>query len=140
MVALGKGVCFGLDARVECFGAPSGNGNIKLSIGAGTTFGDRIHLGCINRIEIGKNVLFGSNILIVDHTHGTPRADLESDILVPPVARPIVSKGPVIIGDNVWVGDAVVILPNVKIGEGAIIGAGAIVRNDVAARSIFVGR
>jgi acetyltransferase-like isoleucine patch superfamily enzyme len=139
-IDLGNGVCFGVDARVECYCACSEQDVYCLSIGEGTTFGDRVHLGCANSIKIGKNVLFGSNILIVDHSHGTPGADIKVKNLVAPSARPIISKGKIRIEDNVWVGDAVVILPNVTIGEGAIIGAGAIVRTDIPARTIYLDR
>lgn len=94
------------------------------------------HIGAINRIKIGDNVLIGSRVLITDHNHG--EATLES-IALSPVFRPLCSKGPVIIGDNVWIGEGVAILPNVKIGENAIIGANSVVSSDVAANSVVGG-
>jgi maltose O-acetyltransferase len=36
-------------------------------------------------------------------------------------------KGPVILGDNVFIGFAAKILPNVKLGEWTIVGAGSVV-------------
>ena len=56
-----------------------------------------------------------------------------------PQRRPLYSKGPVIIGDNVWIGDKVTILPGVTIGNNAVIGANTVVTKDVPAYSIAVG-
>lgn len=49
------------------------------------------------------------------------------------------SKGDIILGDDVWIGERATILSGVKIGQGAIIGAGAIVAKDVPPYAIFVG-
>ena len=49
------------------------------------------------------------------------------------------SKGPVIIGNDVWVGDRVTILSGVKIGDGAIIAAGSIVTDDVPPYTVVGG-
>ena len=92
------------------------------------------HIGCINKIVIGNNVMIGSGVLITDHQHGilaysdTPVAD-----------RELVSKGPVIIGDNVWIGQRAQILKGVSIGDGAIIAAGAIVTHDIPSNCVAVG-
>ena len=59
--------------------------------------------------------------------------------MVSPRERNIYSKGPVIIGNNVWIGDKVTICPNVTIGDGAIIGANSVVTKDVPAFSIVAG-
>jgi acetyltransferase-like isoleucine patch superfamily enzyme len=48
-----------------------------------------------------------------------------------PFRRPLVSKGPVLIGDCVWIGDKATILPGVTIGKGSVIGANAVVTKDV---------
>jgi acetyltransferase-like isoleucine patch superfamily enzyme len=49
------------------------------------------------------------------------------------------SKGPVIIGNDVWVGAGAIILSGVSIGDGAIVAAGAVVTKDVPAYSIVGG-
>ena len=49
------------------------------------------------------------------------------------------SKGPVIIGNDVWIGHGVTILSGVKIGDGAVIGAGSLVISDVDSYSIVAG-
>ena len=49
------------------------------------------------------------------------------------------SKGPIIIGDDVWLGENVIILSGVTIGQGAIIGTGSIVTKDVQPYSMVAG-
>ena len=49
------------------------------------------------------------------------------------------SKGNIIIEDDVWIGERATILSGVHIGQGAIIGAGAVVAKDVPPYAIFVG-
>lgn len=49
------------------------------------------------------------------------------------------SKGPVIIGNDVWIGQNVTILSDVRIGNGAIIGAGSVVTKDVKPYTIVCG-
>jgi len=50
-----------------------------------------------------------------------------------------VSKGPVFIGNDVWVGGNAMILSGVTIGDGAIVAAGAVVTQNVPAYSIVAG-
>jgi acetyltransferase-like isoleucine patch superfamily enzyme len=49
------------------------------------------------------------------------------------------SKGDVIIGNDVWIGYGALILSGVKIGDGAVIGAGAVITKDVEPYSIVTG-
>lgn len=49
-----------------------------------------------------------------------------------------VSKGNIIIEDDVWIGQNCIILSGVKIGRGSIVGAGSVVSKNVAPYSIFV--
>ncbi|MCK7499235.1 MAG: hypothetical protein MZW92_58750 [Comamonadaceae bacterium] len=58
---------------------------------------------------------------------------------MPPNLRPVVSKGPVIIEDEVWLGQGVVVLPNVRIGRSSIIGANAVVTHDIPPYSVAAG-
>jgi len=95
-----------------------------------------VHIGAINQINIGNNVLIGSHVLITDHMHGTLSKD---DMLVVPVRRRLNSRGGVIIEDDVWIGEGVAVLPGVHIGRGAIIGANAVVVSDVAPETIVGG-
>jgi len=46
-------------------------------------------------------------------------------------------KGPITIGDDVWIGYGATILSGVTIGQGAIIGAGSIVAKDIPPYAIY---
>lgn len=49
------------------------------------------------------------------------------------------SRGPVVIGNDVWVAWGATIMSGVKIGDGAIVGAHAVVTRDVAPYSLVAG-
>ncbi len=108
----------------------------KIEIGNNCSIGDFSHVTAINEIRLGNNVRMGKNILITDNSHGS--SDL-SMLDIPPNFRPLVSKGPVIIDDNVWIGAKSCIMPGVHIGKGAIIGAGSVVTKDIPAAAIAAG-
>lgn len=119
---------------LESFGNQSFNPSI--TIGKNCWIGLHNHISSTNRIEIGDGFLSGKWVTIVDNDHGN--TDYES-LQVPPAKRTIVSKGPVIIGKNVWVGDKATILAGVTIGEGAVIAANTVVTKDVPAYSVCAG-
>ena len=48
-------------------------------------------------------------------------------------------KGPIVVGDDVWIGFGATVLSGVTIGQGAIIGAKSIVTKDVPPYAIYVG-
>lgn len=50
-----------------------------------------------------------------------------------------VSKGDIVVGDDVWIGYGAIIMSGVHIGQGAVIGAGSIVTNDLPPYSIAAG-
>jgi len=115
------------------------DGRGRIEIGAQVNFSDQVHIGAWDRVQIGDGVLLGSRVLITDHSHGaSPRAP-DFDFAVPPNQRPIVSKGPVVIGPRVWLGDGVCVLAGVMVGEGAIVGANSVVVCDVPARTVWAG-
>lgn len=108
----------------------------KLTIGSNCNFGAYNHITCTNEVTIGDNVLTGKWVTISDNSHGTTD---EESLKTPPALRPIVSKGKVIIGNNVWIGDKATILAGVTIGDGAVIGANTVVTKDVPSMSVVVG-
>lgn len=108
----------------------------SITIGDGCVIGCNAHITAINRITIGNKLLTGSNVLITDNSHGNCTFE-ERDIV--PMKRPLMSKGPVVIEDNVWLGDNVCVLANVTIGKGAVIGANSVVTHSIPQYSIAVG-
>ena len=94
------------------------------------------HITAINKIRIGKNVLTGTNVLISDNEHGESS---RQNMNVQPRLRQLVSKGEVIIEDNVWIGNNVCILGGVRSGMGSMIGANTVVTKDIPPYSIAAG-
>jgi acetyltransferase-like isoleucine patch superfamily enzyme len=108
----------------------------EVVIGNNVGLNSDVHIGCINKIIIGNNVLMASRIYISDHFHGEIN---KKSLLLPPVQRSLYSKGPIIIEDNVWIGEGVCIMPNVTIGKNSIIGANAVVNNSFPENSVIAG-
>ena len=136
MIRWGKGFTTGVGVRLDALGRGD---NPKLMIGERVQLNDYVHIGAIESVTIGDDVLIGSKVFITDHNHGCyDSSEPLSGPVVPPSRRLVVSK-PVKIGNKVWIGENVCILPGVNIGEGAVIGAGAIVTHDIPAGSIAVG-
>ena len=84
---------------------------------------------------IGDNFLSGKWVTIVDNGHG----ETNQELLESPSQRKLFSKGPVIIGKNVWLGDKVTVLPGVTIGDGVVVGANSVVTKDIPAYSVACG-
>ena len=108
----------------------------QINIGNNVSINNDCHIGCVNSIIIGNNVLIASRVFITDHFHGEIQFD---ELETPPNQRPVTSKGPIKIEDNVWIGEGVAIMPNVTIGENAIIGANSVVTRDIPKNSVAVG-
>jgi acetyltransferase-like isoleucine patch superfamily enzyme len=108
----------------------------SIKIGNNVVFNMDVHIGCVNSIQIGDNCMFASRIYITDHHHGEPTIQM---LKLAPKDRPLISKGPVIIKDNVWVGEGVAIMPNVTIGENSIIATNAVVTKDVPPNCVVAG-
>lgn len=136
-VLIGNDVKIGKGSRIEAW---SLHNNIEFKpniiLGNNVSMGKNCHIGAINEVVIGDNVLMGSDVVIIDHAHGKSDAD---NIVVPPNERVLFSKGKICIKENVWIGDKVVILPNVIIGENSIVGAGAVVTKNVPANCVVCG-
>ena len=94
----------------------------QIEIGDKVKINSKCHIGAINKIKIGNNVLFGSNVFITDHSHGNVSVE---EVDIPPNERELYSKGPVVIEDNCWICENVIILPGVHVGYSAILAAGA---------------
>ncbi|MBQ7530471.1 MAG: acyltransferase [Paludibacteraceae bacterium] len=107
-----------------------------IHLGNGCVMRNRSHITAINQIQIGDNLLTGNDVLISDNNHGN--IELQ-DLQIRPQDRELITKGRIVIGDNVWIGDKAVILGNVQIGTGAVIAAGSVVTKDVPAYCIAAG-
>ncbi len=136
-IQIGDAFGAGPGLRMECWDRYQGQTySPSLVIGDRVSFGFWCHVGCINRIRIGDNVLVGSGVLITDHQHGRTDADAAGGSWRD---QPLHSKGGVVIEDNVWIGEHACIMPGVRIGMGAVIGANAVVTRDVPAGAVVGG-
>ena len=137
-IFIGKGTYIGEHTHLTAWETTcaGGNFNPEIHIGENCCLGNWNHITATNSIRIGNNLLTGKWVTITDNSHG----DTERDVLkIAPLMRVVTSKGPVIIGDNVWIGDKATILPGVTIGDGAVIAANAVVTKDVPAYSVVGG-
>ena len=100
--------------------------NVRLGYGSHIFGGDDI-------IQIGDNVMIAPNVVIAGGYHGTDRSG------VPMVFQDGVSKGPIIIGNDVWLGANSVVLSNITIGDGVVVGAGSVVNKDLPDYAIAAG-
>lgn len=108
----------------------------SIYIGNHCHIGDYSHITACHSITKGDNLLTGRYVYISDNAHGEAIA---SQLDIPPSLRPLHVKGPVVIGDNVWIGESARILSGVTIGDGAIIGANAVVTHDVPKGAVVGG-
>lgn len=108
----------------------------EIKIGNNVSINYNVHIGAINQVIIGDNVLIASKVFITDHHHGkTNKESLE----IPPSERILYSKGAVVIRDNVWIGENVSIMPGVTIGKNSVIGANSVVTHDIPENCIAAG-
>jgi acetyltransferase-like isoleucine patch superfamily enzyme len=99
----------------------------------------RADIGChtiissVAGVSIGKDALIAGHCYIGGGRYNWQRTD------IPMAQQGLHSKGPVVIGDDVWLGAGVTVLDGVTIGKGSIIAAGAVVTSDLPAYIIAAG-
>lgn len=131
----------GSRARIECIDRYLGEiYTPTLRFGSGVRLNDDVHIGCVDQIDIGDDVLIGSKVLIIDHNHG--RYDNRSGEVDSPRVAPRnrgLSADPIRIGARVWLGEQVVILPGSQVDDGSVVGAGAVVSGEHIGACVLVG-
>ena len=108
----------------------------EIIIGNGSSIRDFSQVSAIQSIRIGNGVRIGPNVLITDNAHGASVAGL---LDIAPNLRPLSSKGPIVIEDNVWIGTKSSIMPGVHIGRGSIVAANSVVTHDVPPYCVAAG-
>jgi len=86
------------------------------------------------QIRLGKYVFIAGHCYVVaggNHSF--------TDFTRPIMLQPSISKGGVIIEDDVWVGAGSLILDGVRIGRGSVIGAGTVLTQPVPEYSVVIG-
>lgn len=107
-----------------------------IKIGNDCHIGSGSHITAMNGISIGNGLLTGTNVLITDNAHGYFD---RMNLIQPPAERFLYSKGPVKIGNNVWLGNNVCILAGVVIGDGVVVAANSVVTKSVPEMTMVAG-
>jgi len=108
----------------------------SITIGDDCNIGEYNHITACDKITIGDGLLTGRYVYIGDNSHG---GVTEEESLLPPAQRNLISKGEIVIGNNVWIGDKVTILAGVHIDDNVIVAANAVVTKDIQSNSIVAG-
>ncbi len=133
-VSIGDGSVLERDLQLTAWNVQGRQGVI--TIGNQCMIRRGAHITSSNKITIGDGLLTGTNVLISDNSHGdTSRQSL----MTAPDDRPVVSKGAITIGNNVWLGNNVCVLAGVTIGDGAVVGANSVVTSDVPPYAVVAG-
>ena len=129
--------------------------------GGSVKIGKRTHLHQDIIIETGD----GGSLIIGNDTHIQPRCQFSaykgsiiigSNVQIAPFCafypynhqfasgrsiqdQDLVTKGGIIIEDDVWIGVGAIVLDGVRIGRGAVVGAGAVVSDNIPDESIAAG-
>lgn len=83
-------------------------------------------------VIIGKRVEIASSCAFYPYNHAMEPGQRIRE-------QPLVSRGNILIEDDVWLGFGVIVLDGVHIGSGAVIGAGSVVTRSIPANAIAIG-
>ena len=104
-----------------------------LKIGNNCSIGSQTTLSAVSGIEIGDHAIIAGQCYFGGGRYKTALGR------GPMVSQGLQTKGPVVLGRDVWVGAGVRVLDGVTVGDGAILGAGAVVTKDVPPNAIVGG-
>lgn len=102
-------------------------------------FGPRTSIGCNSVIVSTAGVELGEAVLCAGGCYISAGAYHMDDKDAAIMDQGAYSKGPIRIGDRVWIGTGAIILDGVTIGAGAVIGAGSVVTKDIPENAIVAG-
>jgi len=131
-------VCFEVKGRAVFGHGFVGDGHagaVSIKVGRDATLlvGDRVFLNSGVIIEAWHEVRIGNDVMMA------PLASIIDDSRHEIEPGAIRYKGPVVIGNNVWLTRNVSVLPGVSIGDGSVIGANSVVSRDIPPNSFAAG-
>ena len=100
--------------------------------------GARLVIGDHAFLNYGVDVVATTSVTIGDGVRVAPLVSIVDDAMhdTAPGER---RRGPITIGDDVWLGRGAVVLPGVSVGDHAVVAAGSVVTRDVPARTLVAG-
>lgn len=120
------------DDRISVGRFTYGNPTVKL-----WAPGERVEVGSFCSIADGVTI-FGGGEHNTDWVTTYPLRIALGDAMAGLDGHPA-TRGPTIIGHDVWIGDGALILSGIKVGNGAVVGARAVVTRDVPSYHVVAG-
>lgn len=145
--------CF-LDDGVVVYAHPDSTGQVRLARNVHLYRGSIVELGGAGSLLIGENtyvqsgcvlnafvasIRIGASCMIAPGCVLTPYQHGYADLSRPMREQPLISRGDIVLEDDVWLGARVCVTDGVTIGRGAVIGAGAVVTKDIPPYAIAGG-
>lgn len=96
----------------------------------------------LNPVKIGAFTSIARNVTLQEYNHNfeaLTSSYFHQNVLGESYLKDLTSKGPIEIGNDVWIGAHSVILSGVRIGNGAIIAANSVVTKDIPEYAIAAG-
>lgn len=134
-ISIGKHSAIGSNSWIATFDNYRGQMfTPKIVIKDNVSIGSYACITAIDEVIIEDGVLISEHVYISDHYHG-----LEGSAEIPPIEKPLFSKGKVKIGKNTFIGYRVTILSGVNLGRNCVIGAHSVVTKSFPDFSMIVG-
>ncbi|MCS3790616.1 acyltransferase [Aeromonas veronii] len=99
----------------------TGNSNSKITINKD------VYVGRYANIHTGSQIIIGEGAVLSDYVYLSTLSHGLDPQLGPIMQQESYDKGPIILGENVFIGFGCKIMPNVTLGDWCIVGAGAVV-------------
>jgi acetyltransferase-like isoleucine patch superfamily enzyme len=115
----------------------------SIAIGSRSELNAGCVIDCVERVEIGDDVLVAAEVYIADHdSHSADWRVRRHDHLARREGRrdwSVVPRAPVRIESKAWIGRRAMIFKGVTVGEGAIVAAGSVVTQPVEPWTLAAG-
>jgi GT2 family glycosyltransferase/acetyltransferase-like isoleucine patch superfamily enzyme len=132
-IFLGDRVSIGGGARIEAIAKHDGDRyNGQIIIEDGVSIEMMCHIGAAGLVRIGRDVMIGGHVTILDHDHGY------GEMGRPPRYQALDVK-PTTIEDNCWIGEYAFVGKGITVGHDSIVGAHAVVLSNVPPYHVAVG-
>jgi acetyltransferase-like isoleucine patch superfamily enzyme len=113
---------------------------VEVDNGSTITVGEHTHIQAdCNLYAYAGNIHIGRYVMIAPKCALFPYQHVMDDPTQVMEQQGFVSKGDIVIEDDVWLGTGVKVMDGVRIGRGAVVGAGAVVTRDIPPYTIAAG-